>query len=80
MAQKINFKDIRLINPKYEFKPLDYVLVNHNLNREWILCQFSHFDKEGNIVFVGGSFADKKCVIPYEGNEDLLGTTKSLED
>lgn len=72
--------EVEEANPKYEFKPLDYVLSNDNEDKEWCLCQFSHFDKEGNIVFVGGSFVDKKCVIPYEGNEDLLGTTKSLED
>lgn len=65
---------------KYKFKPLEYVLSNDNDDNEWTLCQFSHIDKEGNTVFVGGSYADKgKIVLPYKGNEHLLGTTKSME-
>ena len=82
LGGKLNIEtlDVEEAKPEYEFNPLDYVLSNDNDDREWILCQFSHFDKKGNIVFVGGSFVDKKCVIPYVGNEDLLGTTKSLED
>lgn len=57
-----------------ELKPLDYVLSNDNRDKEWTLCQFSHIDSEGNIVFVGGSYADYNSVIPYVGNEYLLGT------
>ena len=68
------------LKPKIGFKPLEYVLSNDNEDNEWTLCQFSHFDKKGNAVFVGGNYADKdKVILHYEGNEHLLGTTNSLE-
>ena len=72
--------EIEPVKPKHVFKPLEYVLSNDNEDNEWTLCQFSHFDKKGNTVFVGGSYADKgKVILPYKGNEHLLGTTNSLE-
>lgn len=72
--------EIEPVKSKHVFKPLEYVLSNDNEDNEWTLCQFSHFDKEGNAVFVGGNYADKgKVILHYEGNEHLLGTTNSLE-
>lgn len=73
--------EVELIKPKWTLKPFDYVLSNDNDDNEWTLCQFSHIDKKGNTVFVGGSYADKgKIVLPYKGNEHLLGTNKTLKD
>jgi len=62
-----------------KFKPLDYVLARFNGSEEWVLCQYSHTDKDGCFIFVGGNYTDKE-VIPYSGNEELLGTTKSICD
>ncbi len=67
-----------LTEPKHEFKPFDYVLVKNEFG-EWSLCQFSHIAHNGKTFFVGGTSSDNE-VIPYKGNEHLLGTTKSLED
>lgn len=73
--------EIEPVKPKHVFKPLEYVLSNDNEDNEWTLCQFSHFDKKGNAVFVGGSYADKgKVILPYKDNEHLLGTTKDVEE
>lgn len=73
--------EIEPVKSKHVFKPLEYVLSNDNEDNEWTLCQFSHFDKKGNAVFVGGNYADKgKVILPYEGNEHLLGTTKDVEE
>ena len=63
--------------PKHEFKPCDYVLVKNKFG-EWSLCQFSHIAHNGKIIFVGGTSTGDE-VIPYKGNEHLLGTTKPLE-
>lgn len=63
--------------PKHEFKPFDYVLVKNEFG-EWCLCQFSHIAHNGKTFFVGGTSSDNE-VIPYKGNEHLLGTTKPLE-
>ena len=79
---KLNRETLEIdpVKSKHVFKPLEYVLSNDNEDKEWTLCQFSHFDKKGNAVFVGGSYADKgKVILHYEGNEHLLGTTNSLE-
>lgn len=79
-AEKKIIEDIKK-KKEYQFQPLEYVLSNDNEDNEWTLCQFSHFDKKGNTVFVGGSYADKgKVILPYEGNEHLLGTTKDVEE
>ncbi len=73
-------KILEAIKKEHQFQPLDYVLSNDNEDNEWTLCQFSHFDKKGNAVFVGGSYADKgRVILPYEGNEHLLGTTKDVK-
>lgn len=63
--------------PKHEFKPFDYVLVKNEFG-EWCLCQFSHIAHNGKTFFVGGTSTGDE-VIPYKGNEHLLGTTKPLE-
>ena len=73
--------EIEPFKSNHVFKPLEYVLSNDNEDNEWTLCQFSHFDKKGNAVFVGGNYADKgKVILHYEGNEHLLGTTKDVEE
>ena len=62
---------------KNAYNTFDYVLVKCDDDpdvQEWTLFQYSHTDSYGNIVFVGGGYADAENVIPYEGNESLLGT------
>ena len=62
---------------KNAYKTFDYVLAKSDDEldlQEWTLCQYSHTDSFGNIVFVGGGYTDAENVIPYEGNESLLGT------
>lgn len=64
-----------------KFKPLDYVLARNATacyDEGWILYQYSHQTKDGVHIMVGGT-AFKTC-IPYSGNEELLGTTKSYTD
>ena len=63
----------------YKFKPLDYVLAKSIALYEdnvWNLFQYAYQNKEGVHIMVGGA-AFKEC-IPYAGNEELLGTTKSV--
>lgn len=64
--------------PKHQFKPFDKVLVRDRDDRKWGCDFFCHLgDKEG--VFVCISSWWRQC-IPYEGNENLLGTTKKPEE
>lgn len=79
---KLNIEtlEIEKIKPKYAFKPLDYVLTRDAEHKVWTLCQVSHIDKENNIVFVGGWIPKDAEVIPFTGNEYLLGTKKDFKE
>lgn len=62
----------------FKFKALDYVLAKNITCYEsnaWNLFQYAYRNKDGVYIMVGGA-AFLQC-IPYVGNEDLLGTTKS---
>ena len=63
--------------PKHEFKPFDKVLVLNRDNKDdkWSCDIFSH--KEGNTyILLSGSYTGFD-IIPYEGNEHLVGTTNN---
>jgi len=57
--------------PKHKLKPFDKVLVRDNDNQCWIANLFSNY---ANGRFVCVSCAWDQC-IPFEGNENLLGTS-----
>lgn len=72
--------EIEPVKSKWIPKPFQYVLTNDSEDGMWTLCQFSHIDKDGNYVFIGGNYADKHKVIPYnKETAKLLGTTKNYE-
>lgn len=67
---------------KYDFKPFERVLCRSSSNDEWIADLFSHYpndvddmDVDNMVVAIGGRHYF--YCIPYEGNEHLLGTSKS---
>lgn len=67
------------LKPKMELKPFDKVLVRHQKTEEWSANIFSYTDKTDeylDYVCVNGRW---EFCIPYEGNENLLGTTKDVE-
>lgn len=51
-----------------QLKPFQQVLVRHHSQQEWRVDFYSH----KNITTSGGEYSE---IIPYEGNEALLGTT-----
>ena len=60
---------------KQEFKSFDKVLVKSDLNEEWSLDLFSHYDeKNKDYPYVCLTSRYRYC-IPYEGNEYLVGKT-----
>ena len=63
------------MNVKVELKPFDRVLVWCG---KWIPDVFGYRNDDGQFICIGGGGFDK--VIPYEGNEHLLGTTKDVEE
>jgi hypothetical protein len=56
------------------FKPFDKVLVRDFEDCSWKVGLFSHYKKGDKNPYVCVGSLYKQC-IPYEGNENLLGTT-----
>lgn len=69
-------KRIEDIVPKCELKPFDKVLVRDSDDKEWMCNIFSNFCSSSDFPYEC-LFEEWKECIPYEGNENLLGTTKN---
>lgn len=62
-------------------KPKDWCLMRND-DAPWELCQYAYDDSNeanGNLFVAVGGNSFHHC-IPYEGNEQLLGTAKSIDD
>lgn len=57
-----------------EFKPFDKVLVRDDDSGEWCLAFYAYYVGELKLHRMVGGARWSQC-IPYEGNENLLGTT-----
>lgn len=82
-SNEINYK---LAPSKFDIntlKPFDKVLVRHNKDNKWCASFFSHIDKDLHsncykfVTIAGKSYP---MMIPYEGNEHLLGTTNDCDE
>lgn len=71
-----DMKRIEDIVPKCELKPFDRVLVRDGNDREWMCNIFSNFCSSSDFPYEC-LFEEWKQCIPYEGNEELLGTNKT---
>lgn len=70
--------ELEKIEPK--FKPFDKVLVKNQTNEKWSINLFSYYNKEDKIfpyVCLDGKY--HYCV-PYEGNEELINTSKNFKE
>lgn len=65
-------------NKEVEFKPFDKILGRDNDNQFWQADLFSHIEPNKNLKYYGVSQV-WKYILPYEGNEHLLGTTNNPE-
>lgn len=73
--EEITAEEILSIKVEPKFKPDQLVLVRNNKEGEWRLNRYSH-NNEGP-MYSHFCFGDKYTYcIPYEGNEELLGTNK----
>ena len=59
-----------------KFEPDQLVLVKYAVNEIWRLRRYSFFDGKEHETQDGCTFSDR-FIIPYSGNEQLLGTTDS---
>lgn len=69
-------KEVVGLKPKVELKPFDKVLVRDDETSEWKANFYSQMGAFGGYECISGVWGD--C-IPFEGNEQLLGTTKDVE-
>ena len=63
------------------FKPFDKVLVKRDHEDEWTCDFYSHYDKEHkwHVIIKNYSISDA-AILPYEGNEYLVGTTDDPDE
>ena len=72
-----DLRDLVLEVPDNEpqFKPFEQVLVRDSFYKIWCCDYFSHMD-EGRYICVYGSATELgKDIVPFAGNEHLVGTT-----
>lgn len=64
------------------FKPFDKVLVRVRIDSPltWVCTFYSHLDNDGCHVTAGAQIYDDNDIIPYEGNEHLVGTTDNPDE
>lgn len=62
---------------KQKFKPFDKVLVKNIMSDNWVLSLFSHYNNGEKYPFICINDNYYRYCIPYEGNENLLGTANS---
>lgn len=64
-----------------KFKPFDKVLVRFNETHKWGGDLYSYFNEEKDKHrCMGFGWADDTQILPYEGNEHLVGTTDEPEE
>ena len=77
-----NQDNYELVPNKFDIntlKPFDKVLVRDNNGQKWTADLFSFFDKSLIYPYSCVGHYTNQC-IPYEGNEDLLGTSNDCDD
>lgn len=64
-----------------QFKPFDKVLVRNEYNdgNKWTVDLYSHYSDDHHVC-VGMPLAKDNDILPYEGNEHLVGTTDEPEE
>lgn len=77
--ETLQVEPVKVVEPKYSFKPFDKVLVRDREDDVWKADFFSNYvedDESLPYICVGSLY---KLCIPYEGNEHLLGTNNNPE-
>lgn len=76
--ETLQVEPVKVVEHKCSFKPFDKVLVRCG-NGIWGATFFSRCDNKSAWAYVDVDCNNWEQCIPYEGNEHLLGTDKSLE-
>lgn len=81
-GKKWDSENLKIVDlPKgYTFKPFERVLIRDYNDEEWCASFFSHYADEGKFQVVCINGCDVQQCIPYEGNEELLGTSNKPKE
>lgn len=73
-------KQVEDLPKRYNFKPFERVLIRDYNDEEWCASFFSHYadDKKSQAICVN-DYGVQQC-IPYEGNEELVGTSNKPKE
>lgn len=64
-----------------QFKPFEQVLVRDSFYKTWYCDYFSHMGEEGRYMCVHASATEfGKDIVPFAGNEHLVGTTDNPKE
>lgn len=78
--ETLQVEPVKVVEPKYLFKPFDKVLVRDDKYDAWKADFFSNYGESDECApYVCVSDFFYKLCIPYEGNEHLLGTNNNPE-
>ena len=66
--------EVKSKSEKHEFKPFEKVLVRDRENDEWRCTFFSHIEEIDSRKFYICCSGSWNYIIPFEGNENLIGT------
>lgn len=69
--------EVKSKSKKHEFKPFEKVLVKDRENGTWKCNFFSHMEEINSKKFYACCSGIWSYVIPYKGNENLVGTTNN---
>ena len=74
-AEKKMIVDLKTLQ---KFKPFDKVIIRLGDHDTWKADFYSHYCANGEAYTVGDvHISDPRYILPYEGNESLLGTANS---
>ncbi len=69
--------EVKSKSKKHEFKPFEKILVKDRENGTWKCNFFSHMEEINSKKFYACCSGIWSYVIPYKGNENLVGTTNN---
>lgn len=70
---------VKVEKPKHEFKPFEQVLIRDTDDESWRGDFVSCIDEDGSPICIGEGDCWKQ-IIPYKGNEHLVGTTETPKE
>lgn len=82
--QNHDWSTFKIPNPHKHFEPYQKVLVKELVGRHcekavWLATEYSHYDEDLKQHYCAHAYGyDDDQIIPYDGNEDMIGKTTEI--